>query len=33
MAKKYVYFFANGKAEGRADMKDILGGKAPTSRR
>ncbi|HAA82063.1 MAG TPA: pyruvate, phosphate dikinase, partial [Thermotoga naphthophila] len=27
MAKKYVYFFANGKAEGRADMKDILGGK------
>lgn len=25
--KKYVYFFANGKAEGRADMKDILGGK------
>ncbi|MDK2885463.1 MAG: pyruvate, orthophosphate dikinase [Thermosipho sp. (in: thermotogales)] len=27
MSKKWVYFFANGKAEGRADMKDILGGK------
>jgi pyruvate,orthophosphate dikinase len=28
MAKeKYVYFFGNGKAEGRADMKEILGGK------
>ncbi len=25
--KKYVYFFGNGKAEGRADMKDLLGGK------
>lgn len=25
--KKYVYFFANGKAEGNAKMKDILGGK------
>lgn len=25
--KKFVYFFANGKADGRADMKDILGGK------
>jgi len=25
--KKYVYFFGGGKAEGRADMKDILGGK------
>jgi len=25
--KKFVYFFANGKAEGRADMRDILGGK------
>src|SRR2546429_6190119 len=24
---KYVYFFGNGKAEGRADMKDLLGGK------
>lgn len=24
---KYVYFFGGGKAEGRADMKDILGGK------
>ncbi|MBO8139188.1 MAG: pyruvate, phosphate dikinase [Thermosipho sp. (in: Bacteria)] len=27
MSKKWVYFFANGKAEGRADMKDLLGGK------
>ncbi|MFW6139215.1 MAG: pyruvate, phosphate dikinase, partial [Spirochaetota bacterium] len=27
MGKKYVYFFGEGKAEGRADMKDILGGK------
>lgn len=26
-AKKYVYFFGNGKAEGRADMKNLLGGK------
>jgi len=25
--KKYVYFFGNKKAEGRADMKDLLGGK------
>jgi len=25
--KKYVYFFGNGKAEGRADMKGLLGGK------
>ncbi|HOC39641.1 MAG TPA: PEP/pyruvate-binding domain-containing protein, partial [Thermodesulfobacteriota bacterium] len=24
---KYVYFFGEGKAEGRADMKDLLGGK------
>ncbi len=24
---KYVYFFGNGKAEGRADMKALLGGK------
>lgn len=24
---KYVYFFANGKAEGNAKMKDLLGGK------
>jgi len=26
-AKKWVYFFGNGKAEGRGDMKDLLGGK------
>ncbi|MBI3378992.1 MAG: pyruvate, phosphate dikinase [Nitrospirae bacterium] len=26
-AKKYVYFFGNGKADGRGDMKDLLGGK------
>jgi pyruvate,orthophosphate dikinase len=24
---KYVYFFGSGRAEGRADMKDLLGGK------
>ena len=27
MTKKYVYTFGNGKAEGKADMKNILGGK------
>ncbi|MBI4396898.1 MAG: pyruvate, phosphate dikinase, partial [Elusimicrobia bacterium] len=27
MAKKYVYFFGNGKAEGNGSMKDLLGGK------
>ncbi|MFY9556633.1 MAG: PEP/pyruvate-binding domain-containing protein, partial [Blastocatellia bacterium] len=27
MPGKYVYLFANGKADGRADMKDLLGGK------
>jgi pyruvate,orthophosphate dikinase len=27
MAKKYVYFFGEGKAEGKAEMKDLLGGK------
>src|SRR5437868_421908 len=26
-ARKRVYFFGNGKAEGRGDMKDLLGGK------
>jgi len=26
-AKKYVYFFGGGKTEGRADMKELLGGK------
>jgi len=26
-AKKYVYFFGGGRAEGRADMKELLGGK------
>ncbi len=25
--KKYVYFFGGKKAEGRADMKELLGGK------
>ncbi len=25
--KKYIYFFGDGKAEGRGDMKDLLGGK------
>ncbi|MGW8273135.1 MAG: PEP/pyruvate-binding domain-containing protein, partial [Thermodesulfovibrionales bacterium] len=27
MARKYVYFFGAGKAEGRAEMKNLLGGK------
>ncbi len=27
MAKKYVYFFGGGKAEGTAEMKNLLGGK------
>lgn len=27
MAQKYVYFFGGGKAEGKGDMKDHLGGK------
>lgn len=27
MSKKYVYFFGSGKAEGSADMKNLLGGK------
>jgi pyruvate,orthophosphate dikinase len=27
MAPKFVYFFGNGQAEGRADMKNLLGGK------
>ena len=27
MAKKFVYFFGSGKAEGRAGMKNLLGGK------
>src|SRR3990167_7428213 len=27
MAKKYVYLFGGGNAEGKADMKNLLGGK------
>ena len=27
MAKKYVYFFGGGRAEGNGQMKDLLGGK------
>ncbi|QEM69625.1 pyruvate, phosphate dikinase [Geobacter sp. FeAm09] len=27
MTQKYVYFFGNGQAEGRAEMKNLLGGK------
>ncbi|MBC7963016.1 MAG: pyruvate, phosphate dikinase [Steroidobacteraceae bacterium] len=27
MAQKFVYFYGNGQAEGRADMKNLLGGK------
>src|SRR5947208_8541949 len=26
-ARKYIYFFGNGKADGNRDMKDLLGGK------
>ena len=26
-AKKYVYFFGAGKADGKAEMKNLLGGK------
>ena len=26
-AKKYVYFFGKGQADGQADMKNLLGGK------
>src|SRR5262245_61871756 len=26
-SKKYVYLFVDGKADGRGDMKDLLGGK------
>ena len=27
MSTKYVYTFGDGKAEGKADMKNLLGGK------
>jgi pyruvate,orthophosphate dikinase len=27
MAKKYVYYFGDGRADGRGEMKDLLGGK------
>src|SRR5690606_40110026 len=27
MAKKYVYFFGDGKSEGRGNQKELLGGK------
>src|SRR5512135_2627708 len=27
MATKYVYFFGSGKAEGKSEMKNLLGGK------
>ena len=27
MAKKHVYFFGKGKADGNRNMKDLLGGK------
>lgn len=30
MATKYVYTFGNGQAEGKADMKNLLGEKVPT---
>ena len=31
MDKKRVYTFGNGQAEGKADMKNLLGGKGVTS--
>ena len=27
MARKYVYFFGEGRADGKADMRNLLGGK------
>lgn len=30
MEKKRVYTFGNGKAEGKADMRNLLGGKGAT---
>ncbi len=33
MAAKYVYFFGDGKAEGNAEMKNLLGARGPTWRR
>lgn len=33
MSTKYVYTFGDGKAEGKADMKNLLGGKGATWRR
>ena len=32
MIRKYIYSFGNGKAEGRSDMKEILGGKGAEDR-
>lgn len=32
MATKYVYYFGKGKAEGKADMKSLLGGKGESRR-
>ena len=33
MAKKYVYYFGDGKAEGTSNMKELLGGKGRRTRR
>lgn len=30
MEKKRIYTFGNGHAEGKADMRNLLGGKEPT---
>ena len=30
--KKYVYYFGDGKAEGKGDMKELLGGKTKEDR-
>lgn len=33
IAKKYVYFFGKGRAEGRAEQKNLLGERERTSMR
>ncbi len=33
MASKYVYFFGSGKADGKAEMKGLLGARVPTWRK
>ena len=33
MSTKYVYTFGDGKAEGKADMRNLLGGKGDVYKR